>query len=376
MTRNLKLNPLQSRRLGCALLLAAGLQAWASEAGADAGGLKVLARYDIPNAEVDAPTDIRWATDESVFLARSFGGVNEVALAQPLRKVRNLVPAVEPLDGPRVYRGLAASSRFLAVAAPGNHIAWRPVGLQKTGAVGFYVQPVNTPIDIDLSGNQVLILGDGRDKKGEDKEGGIVFLGKVSATGFKDYRPVLRDALGANTPSLLGCAPYRMGSARFLPDGSFVVVPGFQPGAYLFARDGSLLHTWSTRETGLSTDCARLSKKQSDILWGEGGLAATTAWMQKERILDDVLPLAEGPGLLVRSATADGRTAWELRILRTSGEAKVYKLPVTGGPEDRLTGDVRGDRMVLLRSSWHHFGPAPRTAEILVLGRIGVEAAR
>ncbi|HEX2224729.1 MAG TPA: hypothetical protein VHN15_11035 [Thermoanaerobaculia bacterium] len=376
MIPNLKLNPLWSRRLGCALLLAAGLQAWASVAGADAGGLKVLARYDIPNAEVDAPTDIRWATDESVFLARSDNGVHEVALTRPLQKLRNLVPDTLTLKGPNNYRSLAASSRFLAVAAVGRRIAWRPVGLQKTGAVGLYVQPVNTPIDIDLAGDRILILGDGRDKVGEDKNGGIAFLGKVSATGFKEYRPVLMDPLGANTPSLLNCSPYRMGSARFLPDGSFIVVPGFRPGAHLFARDGRLLHTWSAQETGLSTDCARLTKEQSDILWGESGLAAINAWMQKERILDDVLPLAEGPGLLVRSATADGGTAWELRILRTSGEATVYKLPVTGGPEDRLTGDVRGSRIVLLRSSWHHFGQAPRTAEILVLGRTGVEAAR
>lgn len=376
MARNLNLHPLRSRRLGCALLLVAGLYAWAPAAGADARDLKVLARYDIPDAEADAPTDIRWATDGSVFLSRSYGGVNELALAQPLRKVRNLVPEVKTLDGPQNYRGLAASSRFLAIAAIAHHIAWRPVGLQKTGAVGFYVQPVNTPIDIDLSGDQILILGDGRDTKGEDEEGGIVFLGKVSATGVKEYRPVLRDALGANTPSLLGCAPYRMGSARFLPDGSFVVVPGFQPGAYLFARDGRLLHTWSARETGLSTDCGRLTKKKSDILWGDGGLAATTDWMQHERILDDVLPLAEGPGLLIRSATAEGGAAWELRILRRGGEATVYKLPVTGGPEDRLTGDVRGEQIVLLRSSWHHLTRAPRTAEIIRLGWTDRKAAR
>lgn len=328
--------------------------------------LEILARFDVSEAESAAPTDIRWASDNSVYLSRSFSGVKEVALSEPLRDIRTLVPDVTTLKGPRNYRSLAASSRFLAVAADGRQVAWRPAGLQKNGAVGFYRQPVNTPIDMDLAGDRILILGEGRAETTPDRAGGIAFLGQVSATGLKSYRPVLFDLEGVGTPVLHRCPPYKLGAARFLPDGSFIVVPGFQPGAHLFDSAGHRVHSWSARETGLSTDCSKLTKEESDRFWGLE-VPEVTAWLNRERILDDVLPLADGPGLLIRTHGRDGRTSWELRVLRPDGPATLYSLPISGGPEDRLSGDVRGGRIVLLRSSWHYFRRAPRTGEILLL---------
>lgn len=358
----------QIRQAGAVFLLVAGWAAFVPIAAAAGGGkeLRILARFQIPEVANAAPTDIRWATDTSVFLSRVYGGVKEVALAEPLREVRTLVSDVKTLEGPRNYFNLAVSSRFLAVAADTWSMAWRPVGLQKNGAVGFYVQPVNTPLDIDVSGDRIVVLGEGRPEKTPDTAGGIAFLGRLSATGMKDYRPILLDLEGVGTPVLMKCGSSKFGAARFLPDGSFVVVPGFQPGAHLFDSAGNPLHTWSARETGLSTDCSKFTKEESDRSWSRD-VPEITAWFNQERILDDILPLAEGPGLLIRTAGPDGRTSWDLRILHRNGNTTVYKIPFTGGPEDRLSGDVRAGRVVLLRSSLHYFVHAPRGGEIVLL---------
>jgi hypothetical protein len=68
-------------------------------------------------------------------------------------------------------------------------------------------------------------------------------------------------------------------------------------------------------------------------------------------VLDDILPLPQGPGLLVRSWGADGRVHWTLKVLQTDG-IKTFAVPVVGRRSfDRLQGDVRDGRIVLLLSA-------------------------
>jgi hypothetical protein len=373
-----------SARLGwaaAALLLAgaAGLAPTAESGGRQLGReLKILSRFTVSGVSAEAPMDIRWAGDDSVYLARFHAGVQEVSLSEASRpkEVRTSVPAVAALKGPQEYRNLAVSPRFLAVAAGPWKIAWRPTGRQGTGTVGFYVQPVNSTMDLDVAGNRIVLLGDGRAQNGPDTAGGIAFLGRLSAQGLQDYRPVLEAAGGVGLANWHKCSPMKMGAVRFLAGGSFVVVPGVQPGAFLFDPAGRVVHSWSGAETGLSTDCATMSQEESEIVWAGSGVTPITDWMNRQRLLDEVLPLAEGPGLLIRTAGPDGKTSWELRILRVDGKTASYTLPFTGGREDRLSGDVRNGRLALLKTSWRNFHRGSQASEILVLEMPGTEAAR
>ena len=71
--------------------------------------------------------------------------------------------------------------------------------------------------------------------------------------------------------------------------------------------------------------------------------------MASRVIVDDVLPLPSGPGLLLRRVE-NGITKWDLVALRyDGGKPSRTPLPVTmPSPRSHARGDVRGDRILLL----------------------------
>jgi hypothetical protein len=86
----------------------------------------------------------------------------------------------------------------------------------------------------------------------------VAWVGPASEHPAQDLKPLpLYDAGGAKSPGLVNCIELLLGAARFLRDGSVLVVPGFQPGAHLFSADGRLLRSWDTTALGLDVmDCA------------------------------------------------------------------------------------------------------------------------
>ncbi|HVR07024.1 MAG TPA: hypothetical protein VMW75_03185 [Thermoanaerobaculia bacterium] len=75
---------------------------------------------------------------------------------------------------------------------------------------------------------------------------------------------------------------------------------------------------------------------------------ARSAFLNRHRVLDAILPLAQGPGLLIRSVS-NGKVQWVLKVLRPEGGIASYEVPFTGAlPYERLRGDARGNRIVLL----------------------------
>ena len=64
--------------------------------------------------------------------------------------------------------------------------------------------------------------------------------------------------------------------------------------------------------------------------------------------MDDVLPLAAGPGLLIRSVQK-GEVRWTLKVLHPDGSLSIYDVPVHAqNAFSHLKGDVRQGRLVLL----------------------------
>jgi len=292
--------------------------------------------------------DVRWASDRSVYVAWLRHGASELALDGKFTVVRNLFPDAssaryQPFDF------LAASSDYIVASSNALTLGFRPRPHgEPTGEVSNVLitrASVGSVEAVDLSGNRLLLIG--MPNEWATDTAGIAWLGPLTRYPARDLKPVLSDVAGVARSSLLNCRHLMLGAVRFLPDGTFLVVPGFQPGAHLFDAAGRLLRTWDTHVLGLDGDtgCPGITMDQRQEIAISG--KARSLFLNRYRVLDGVLPLPQGPGLIIRSV-AGGKVHWQLVVLQGAG-AVVYDVPLTGTPPyDRLRGDVLGSRIVLL----------------------------
>src|SRR5262249_46853323 len=153
-------------------------------------------------------------SERSVYVTWLHHGASEISLDGDFTDLRRLFPEAmgylqSPIPG---FHQLALSSEYLATSSVFNFMAFRPV----RGHQGHYVTtrvPVGIVEDLDLAGNQLLLLGN-PDRR--HISGGIAWLGPVSAFPATDLRPLLHDLGGAGAPHLINCAGLQLGSTRFL----------------------------------------------------------------------------------------------------------------------------------------------------------------
>jgi hypothetical protein len=348
--------------LGLFLMLAGLATGTGAEPSAPA--LHLRQRIPLPEAHSVA-TDIRWASDDSVYVSWDRDGVAEVGLDGT--RQRFLVPNLHTLGEIKHYTHMAASSRDLAVASINWTFAWRSLKASPAGQVLFQKQGIAITNDFDLQGDRILLMGTAKHEEPFQAKGEVAWLGTLSSK-LTDLKPVLHDVDGAGAPAYRRCRAELVGAVRFLADGSFLVAPGFQDGILLYNASGRRVRAWTNKEVGLDTDeCVRMTMKEENLMGTE---PYWKTWLNGHRVLDDILPLPEGPGLLVRSWGTDGLVHWSLKVLRPEG-VKSYTVPVVSRRSvDRLHGDVRDGKIVLLLSAsgvdWS-WDAANYPAEILLL---------
>ncbi|MDP9122942.1 MAG: hypothetical protein M3O15_16485 [Acidobacteriota bacterium] len=329
-----------SHLLGTGLLLA--LPAAAAPAApppSPAATLRIVSDRVLPPSLAKA-VDVRWASDRTVYLPLLKEGTVEAAVDPGGPPPREMVAGSQAAGGWSFNSRIGASPAYLVVAGPIFGLTWRTIDNPMRRDEVFSVIE-----DVDVAANRLLVIG--TRKKGEEyaPDGAIAWIGSLDK-GLADLRPVLTDATGPGAHNMLACANYEMGAARFLPGGSFIVVPGVQPGAYLYDANARLVRTWDTAGLGLDTDCASLTETQVQKQWVD--FDARTVWLNRRRTLEEILPLPQGPGLVVRTVV-EGRPHWQLKVLRGSGAVTSYDVPIL--PEtsrSHLRGDVRGARIVFV----------------------------
>lgn len=297
-------------------------------------------RHPLPT-ELSWANDVRWAGDDAVFVASSITGVFHFGLSGESRSaVRQIGQGGDPGEFwlPHV---LGTSKEYMAVAAPVRSLAWKRPG-EKNLAGQF---PFDAILDLDLQGDRIVVLGARKDKKNRfAPDGAIVWTGTLGAN-LADLRPVFYSASGPGAPSLDACGLMEIGAVRFLADGSFLVVPGVEPGVFHVNRDGRVLRTWRGDELGFDAGCGLSDEEIEALALDEPG---RWDWVNRRRSVDDVLPLQEGPALVVRTVQS-GETHWTLKILKPKGIVESREIPIVSpSPLAHLRGDVRGERIVLL----------------------------
>ncbi|HVT16218.1 MAG TPA: hypothetical protein VHQ90_08585 [Thermoanaerobaculia bacterium] len=334
--------------------LLAGLLAGFAPGGADppARTLRILGRAPLPTARSVA-RDIRWASADSVYVVHAFDGVSEVGLDGVKKRV--MLPNSGQLRL-SFYGHLAVSDQNLAVTSRAFSVAWRPLKTSKDKSFQVKTLPFGVPEAMDLQGDRILLLGMRHNVYLPEvpANGEIAWLGTLSS-GLDDLKPVFYDRSGPRLPTYRHCQGAAIGAARFLADGSFVIVPGFEKGVHLLSPAGRPLRSWKGEEIGADSDCSGISDEQRKELVTKP--AAWERWLNRHRIVDDVLPLPQGPGLLVRSWGESGQVYWQLKVLQGS-RVETWTVPLIGQrPTDRLRGDVRAGRIAFLLSASGFTGP-------------------
>jgi hypothetical protein len=320
--------------------------------------VQILSDQPLPPA-LNRALDIRWAGDDSVYLARGREGTVQASVNSLGGQIRDVIPGVAKTGGFWASHRLAGSARYLVVAAPFGALTWQPVTGGPRKELGLDV------MDMDLHQDRLVVLGARRDNQGRwAPDGAIAWLGSLDQ-GLRDLKPVLFDSRGAGAPNLAACGFFELGAVRFLEDGSFLVLPGVQPGAFLYGPTGKLLRTWDTGTLDIDTDCSDLSVEQARQLQEPG---ARVVWLNQRRTVDDIFPLPEGPALLVKSVSG-GQTRWEMQVLQRQGGVSTYPLPITySGFHGVLHADIRGDRVAFLLVDFKKNGLQSNAR--LILGRL------
>lgn len=301
--------------------------------------LKISGRQALP-PELEWVADVRWADAESVFVAAQQIGVHRVTLSDP--SVAELIePRSKARHGVWAPKILGVSQDYFAVAAPVFAYGWRP--RPKSGLEA--VQPFASVSDLDVHGNRIALLGAQRDDQNRfAPDGAIAWTGPIDQAPEK-LKAVYYSVSGPGAWNAGACAMMEVGSIRFLADGSIVVIPGVEPDVHRFSAEGRLLETWSSERVGFEAECDITEKQMYELSVDEPG---RWAWVNARRTVDEILPLADAPGLLVRTV-ADGKTSWRLKRLRSGGAVDTCEVPLTVDSElAHLRGDVRGDEVVLL----------------------------
>lgn len=338
------------RRLvsGAAVLLAAGLAFAAPES-----GIRILSDRTLPQ-KLGTVSDLRWASADSLFLTAGKGGALRLRFEPEWGEPELLVPAGKSLWA---AARVGASSRYLAVGAPAHSVAWR-----KLPAGELQATQLDMVVDLDVFENRIVLLGARKGERGEfAPDGAIAWTGSLDKN-LADLKPVLYSAAGPGARPMDACGAFETGAVRFLKDGSFLVAPGVEPGIFLYDHGGKLLRTWEAREAGLDAECG-LDDEQMQLL--SASLGPRSAWINQRRVLDDIVVLPEGAGLLVRQVS-NGRTSWQIKTLKRDGKITSRTLPFTGqSPHWHLRADVHDKRIAFLLKEYAVSSP-PAPSRLIV----------
>ncbi len=301
--------------------------------------LRVLAERQLPSPILWA-FDVRWADDRSVWIAAGKRGVWAVAAdGDPENRPEAVVRSSDP-GAPWLATQLALSESHLVAGAPVFSFTW-----SRRSPLDLATVPFDILVDLDLSAGRLLVLGGIKDERQRlAPDGAIGWLGPVEG-GREALRPVLFSRDGDGARSMGECAILGLGAVRFLDDGSFVLVPGVEPGVFWYGPPGDLRRAWESREVGLEDECAPVLGRTDDLARDP---IVRNRWLAQRTTLDEILALPGGPGLLLRR-TEGGINRWTLVRLDSGGGVERIELPFSSSSGwAHLKGDVRGRKVVFL----------------------------
>ncbi len=302
---------------------------------------RIVSTVDVPlPRELSRAQDIRFEEDGALLISSGAAGVRR------LQWENGGDVAVTPL-GPRADDCLSVySSRLgygggtIAVAAPFHELAWTNLERAQECGSAHDAGEFNFIGDLDTNGRQLLLIG-ARREHGSDllcPDGAIAWLFDLSA-GLRRKQTVFTLEPGA--VAMNSCGMFEVSVVRFLAGGRFVVVPGVVDGVHLYRGDGSLVRSWDAKTLGFDAACELTAREVE--LYSSDFEFRHLAWINARRIVDDVVPIGDDFGLVIREVTRAG-PSWKLVIVPREG-GRPHSLPLALGPGEDLLAHVRADTL-------------------------------
>lgn len=293
--------------------------------------LRILSDRALPRI---AAFDVRWLDDQRVAIGNRDGVVTVDISAKELKGIP-LPEWPRPTSFGTLPQHVAVSNDRLAASDLFFMVRWHARQGSSAGMVMFsYIA------DFDLDGDRLLINGLRRGEKAAVMNGAVAWLGSLRG-GEESLKPILPFH---SLDAIQDCTGFGFGVARFVEDGSFIVVPGTEPDIYLFGADARLQRTWHTDALGVDARCALSAEQKADLPVNPFG---RNQWVNRRTMIDDIVPTPEGPLVIIR-ARRHGKTTWEAALLKDDKPA-TFPLPFTSdSPWAHVSADTRGRRTVFL----------------------------
>jgi len=323
--------------------------------------LKVVGRFAVPGKAGGVLVDARWAGKNSIYLADLRDGVSEVRLAEGLPQIRRVTPPAAVMGMPLI-ENVAISDKWIVVAHEGK-IAWKPVG----GGEWQVTKGMGICHGLDIRGDDIVMLGFPDGETYERSRGGMVWQANLAKGldalhGWKvlhESEEVAGDINRMRQDAALG-------SIRFVPQGGVAVAPNFLPGVLSFSDSGSFKQRWGSEDLWGGEVRAK-AEGPEEKGWQEGsfGKDELRRFLASRRTIDAILPLPEGPAIVVRESKGD-EARYRLGVL--GPKVRWYDIPVGNlSAMARLRGDAdKNGRIVLVGVERGPTAPVSQS-EILVL---------
>lgn len=306
---------------------------------APAAEIRVLSDRPVPAPLVWA-FDVRWESDSSVLIAAGKTSVLEVSIDASGQAPRQVTPRHDEPGGFWLSSLLASSPTHLVVGAPVFSYSWTSRTKLDQRVIDF-----DASVDIDVFNDRILILGALKDEVGSfSPDGAIAWFGAIE-DGRAGLHPILYSIYGPGAKAMGECGIFGLGAARFFPDGSFVLIPGVEPGIFWYTKSGQLQRTWESSALGLEDVCKPFFGLTDQLAIDPH---ARNRWLNQRKVVDEILPLPNGPGIIIREMK-DHEIRWRMAMLTADGKVSWLDLPLVGSSTySHLKGDVRGHRIVFL----------------------------
>lgn len=309
---------------------------------------------------LEAARDVRWWTDESLVVTDLRRGLAVIDLESPDKQPLWLPGWPRASRVGTRYAHLGVSDDRVVVGDLAFGVQWRR--RTEPAETAPHRETIEYVADLDVQGDRLLVSGLQRGETGDlGADESVAWTGSLEDPELS-LRPVLPFRSRA---SIENCAGMPLGAVRFLSDGRYVVVPGSEPGIYLYGADERLERVWKSSAVGVEVDCD-LSEDQQSLL--SSNPSARQEWINRRRTIDDVVDLNGEPAVILRDYK-EGRVTWQIATF-IDDEPEIRPLPISDtSPAAHLAADARGGLLaVLISNSIPLREPTPARLLVMSLG--------